>query len=297
MSTFISYSRADSEFVIRFVKDLKRMGFEIWLDQIDIPKGSRWDDEIEKALDASTAFIVILSPTSMDSQNVKDEVAYALDARKPILPLVLKPCNPPFRLRRFQFVDFTSRPYEDSLKDVEDWLRNAGEDTRKSFAKNLDDQNDLVESIAKFDSKINVRDTPEHGLVSKRSMISEIFLKTEQGFSWYRWVVFALFVIASCAVLVFEMSYYAVQSKFISAGLVGIFAGFLDWALFRDKNSYTFLKTSLTVGVLWCLWVLVFYNEMADGFAARVLYAIWSAGLLVFRPSIVWAQNRQNPIK
>jgi hypothetical protein len=48
--TFISYSRINKEFAVKLAKELKAAGFPIWLDLLDIPAGSRWDDEIEKAL-------------------------------------------------------------------------------------------------------------------------------------------------------------------------------------------------------------------------------------------------------
>ncbi len=124
MTTFISYSRANSEFAVRFAKDLKVEGFDVWLDQLDIPKGSRWDDEIEKALDSSSTFIIVLSPESINSQNVKDEVGYAIDNRKHILPVLLKPCKVPFRLRRFQFVDLTDKSYQEGLNEIKGLLIN-----------------------------------------------------------------------------------------------------------------------------------------------------------------------------
>jgi len=35
--TFFSYSRADSEFVLKLATDLRNAGIDIWLDQLDIP--------------------------------------------------------------------------------------------------------------------------------------------------------------------------------------------------------------------------------------------------------------------
>ncbi len=122
MTTFISYSRINSDFALRLAKDLKAVGEDIWFDQLDIPTGARWDDEIEKALDKSEAFLIILSPESIKSQNVKDEVGYAIDAGKLILPVVIENCNVPFRLRRFQYVDFTNKPYENSLAEIKHLL-------------------------------------------------------------------------------------------------------------------------------------------------------------------------------
>ncbi|MEO8357064.1 MAG: SUMF1/EgtB/PvdO family nonheme iron enzyme, partial [Chloroflexota bacterium] len=122
MTTFISYSRAHSAFVVRLAKDLKTAGFDVWLDQLDIPKGARWDDDIEAAVERSTTFMIVLAPESMESQNVKDELSYAIDAGKYILPVVIKPCKIPLRLRRFQYVNFTDKPYKDSLADIKHLL-------------------------------------------------------------------------------------------------------------------------------------------------------------------------------
>ena len=122
MSTFICYSRANTNFAVRLAKDLKSAGYDVWLDQLDIPTGARWDDEIEKALETCTTFMVILSPESMQSQNVKDEIGYAIDAGKNILPLQIKSGDIPLRLRRFQYVDFSNQPYEKSLKEIKSIL-------------------------------------------------------------------------------------------------------------------------------------------------------------------------------
>ncbi len=124
MSTFISYSRVNAEFVVRLAKDLKAAGYDVWLDQLDIPKGARWDDAIESAVERSSTFMIVLAPESIESQNVKDELSYAIDSGKQILPVVIKPCKIPLRLRRFQYVDFTDKPYKDSLADIKRLLSN-----------------------------------------------------------------------------------------------------------------------------------------------------------------------------
>ena len=127
MTAFISYSRVNSDFAVNIAKDLKLAGFDVWLDQLDIPTGARWDDEIEKALEASNIFLIVLSPESIQSQNVKDEIGYAIDAGKHILPVVIENCKVPFRLRRFQYVDFTAASYEQSLVKIKYLLGNTKE--------------------------------------------------------------------------------------------------------------------------------------------------------------------------
>ena len=114
--TFISYSRVNKEFALKLAKELKSAGFSVWLDQLDIPTGSRWDNELEKALEECDIFLLILTPAAIASENVKDEIGYAIDNRKRILPILLENCNVPLRLRRFQYVDFTALSYEEGIE-------------------------------------------------------------------------------------------------------------------------------------------------------------------------------------
>lgn len=104
---FFSYSRQNAEFVIKLATDLKNNGANVWLDQLEIAPGSRWDDSIESALNEAKGLIVVLSHTSVKSQNVLDEVSYAISQEKRIVPLMLENCSIPFRLARFQYIDFT----------------------------------------------------------------------------------------------------------------------------------------------------------------------------------------------
>jgi formylglycine-generating enzyme required for sulfatase activity len=148
MSTFISYSRAHSAFVVRLARDLKSAGFDVWLDQLDIPKGARWDDAIEAAVEKSSTFMIVLSPESIESQNVKDELSYAIDAGKHILPVVIQPCKIPLRLRRFQYVDFTDKPYKDSLADIKHLLGNTQQLGKPAQAKGSLEQEGLAAVVA-----------------------------------------------------------------------------------------------------------------------------------------------------
>lgn len=106
-TTFFSYARADSAFVLRLARDLRAAGEKVWVDQLDIRGGERWDRAIETALEQAGSLLVILSPTSVESQNVMDEVSLALESDKRVIPVLLSECKLPFRLRRLQFVDFS----------------------------------------------------------------------------------------------------------------------------------------------------------------------------------------------
>lgn len=105
---FFSYSREDSAFALRLTRDLKARGAAVWLDQLDIAPGERWDRAVESALANCSCMLLLLSPDSINSDNVMDEVSYALEARKKLIPVLHRECTIPFRLRRLQYVDFRS---------------------------------------------------------------------------------------------------------------------------------------------------------------------------------------------
>jgi len=105
---FFSYARADAEFVLKLANDLRSAGISLWIDQLDIPAGERWDSAVENALKAAPYLLVVLSPASVDSQNVMDEVAFALENKKKVVPVLRTRCAIPFRLQRFQYADFTA---------------------------------------------------------------------------------------------------------------------------------------------------------------------------------------------
>jgi len=105
-AAFISYSREDSEFALRLARDLKAAGINVWLDQLDIEAGHEWDNAIEGALTQAPRMILILSPASAASRNVRNEVAVALDEGKMIVPILYRDCTVPLQLRRIQHIDF-----------------------------------------------------------------------------------------------------------------------------------------------------------------------------------------------
>jgi TIR domain len=112
---FLSYARADGPFALHLAGDLRAAGADVWVDQLDIQPSERWDRALEAALRASASVLVILSPRSVASENVMDEVGFAIDQRKEVIPVLHEPCDIPIRLRRFQHIDFT-RDYAAALE-------------------------------------------------------------------------------------------------------------------------------------------------------------------------------------
>lgn len=120
---FLSYSRSDSEIAFKIASELSSNGVNIWVDQINIPVGAIWDYEIEKALEDCDRLIFLLSSSSVSSNNVLNEVSYAIESNKVIIPVKLSDCKIPFRIRRFQFIDL-SHSYEKGFHRLLQVLKN-----------------------------------------------------------------------------------------------------------------------------------------------------------------------------
>ncbi|MEM7586682.1 MAG: tetratricopeptide repeat protein [Acidobacteriota bacterium] len=119
---FLSYSRRDSTFCLRIAEDLKRIGVDAWIDQLDIPPGAPWDRSVETALRDASTVVVLLSPDSVRSESVLDEVSFAIDSADLVIPIVVRECVIPLRLRRLQYLDFT-QDYEAALQQLVAQLR------------------------------------------------------------------------------------------------------------------------------------------------------------------------------
>ncbi|MFL5822332.1 MAG: toll/interleukin-1 receptor domain-containing protein [Solirubrobacteraceae bacterium] len=91
---FISYSRRDKQFVERLNEALAGAGKDAWVDWEDIPASAEWLREIQDGIDASDAFLFVLSPDSASSQVCGQELDHAIERRKRILPIVHRDVDP-----------------------------------------------------------------------------------------------------------------------------------------------------------------------------------------------------------
>jgi hypothetical protein len=96
---FISYSRKDSETVDRILQRLEAENFTVWIDREEIHGGDLWREAIVEAVDNAYAFVLMLSPSSVASDNVRKEVDLADGAGKALLPLYLAQAQLSSRLR------------------------------------------------------------------------------------------------------------------------------------------------------------------------------------------------------
>ena len=103
---FISYSSTDSDFALKLAQDLRSSNESVWIDKLNICAGEAWDKSIQKALRNSECVVIILSKASTESDNVLNEIHYAIDNKKRVVPVLLSDCELPFSLYRIHYIDF-----------------------------------------------------------------------------------------------------------------------------------------------------------------------------------------------
>ena len=123
---FLSYSRSDERFALRLAKDLRAHGVAMWVDQLDIRPSQHWDRAIERAVSACRGLVVILSPRSVASDNVADEISFAIDSGKSVLPVMIEKCVLPLRITRMHVVDATG-VYDKALRQCLAELQRPGD--------------------------------------------------------------------------------------------------------------------------------------------------------------------------
>ncbi len=107
---FISYSHEDREFVERLAKSLHEAGENVWFDQWEILAGDSLVKKIfEEGLSNASAFIVVLSPRSVSSKWVRQELDVAtvrmIEGLTKIIPVVVGDAKIPSALRALLWID------------------------------------------------------------------------------------------------------------------------------------------------------------------------------------------------
>jgi len=124
LRVFLCHSSQDKPIVRELYQRLLAEGWiDPWLDEEKLLPGQDWDMEIEKAVEAADAVIVCLSNNSVSKEGyVQRELRFVLDIalEKPegaifIVPLRLDDCQPPRRLRIWQFVDYFPKERQEKM--------------------------------------------------------------------------------------------------------------------------------------------------------------------------------------
>ncbi len=115
LRVFLCHSSADKPAVRELYQKLRNEPWiQPWLDEEELYPGQDWNMEIEKAVEAADAIIVCLSKGSITKEGyVQRELRIVLDYAdyKPegtlyLMPVRLEECEPPRRLRPWQYADY-----------------------------------------------------------------------------------------------------------------------------------------------------------------------------------------------
>lgn len=123
---FISYAKEDFKIAKKLYDNLRKEGFNTWIDAEDILPGQNWKRIIIKNIQKSRFFIILLSNNSLNKRGfVQKELKIALDILDEfpsddifIIPIRLEKCIPKDeRLKNLHWADFFPS-YDNGLKKL-----------------------------------------------------------------------------------------------------------------------------------------------------------------------------------
>lgn len=124
---FTSYSRRDTEIVDTIVGKLTQAGISVWIDREAIKAGNQWRVQIVQAIDTCQAFVLMLSPNSAASDNVRKEIDLSQDSGRAIFAVMLEPVKLPAELRYqlagLQFIDVQMLGFDSAVNQLIETVR------------------------------------------------------------------------------------------------------------------------------------------------------------------------------
>ncbi len=123
IKVFVSYSHQDKSFAKKLAGKLESQGMKVWWDFDSLKGGQDWQKEIERGIKQCDFFLVALTPEAIVSEWVGNEIAYAINAQKTIIPLHLKKCDIPIGLIKKQYIDFEKQTQKEAIKELLEILK------------------------------------------------------------------------------------------------------------------------------------------------------------------------------
>ena len=96
---FISYAHENSLMIDTIQSHLAAAGYAVWIDHELISGGDAWRTRIVEAIESSDVFLLMLSPHSVKSKYVLQELNIADGESKPILPVLIAPVAIPREMK------------------------------------------------------------------------------------------------------------------------------------------------------------------------------------------------------
>ncbi len=118
---FISHAHQDYGWAQRLAGDLEAHGWRVWIAPDSIRPGEKWMDAINRGLDESGVFVLLLTEFAVASRWVRDETNAAIEMQREgelrFLPLQFRPCRLPALWRVYQRIPFRAS-YDHGLNQL-----------------------------------------------------------------------------------------------------------------------------------------------------------------------------------
>lgn len=111
---FLAYVQEDAAAAERLYRELRRNGYDAWLDRKKLLPGQNWPRSIEQAIELADYFLACFSRRAIVKRGCfQSELRYALDCARRVplgqtyfIPVRLEECAVPLRIsRQIQYVD------------------------------------------------------------------------------------------------------------------------------------------------------------------------------------------------
>src|SRR5579871_1246238 len=95
-ATYINFDRADEEFAAKLAADLENAGIHTWIDvSHDKSQEVKWAGGVHPALKDSARMVVVMSPTTRDSEPLTKAWTFFKGEKKPIVLALTAPLEVP----------------------------------------------------------------------------------------------------------------------------------------------------------------------------------------------------------
>jgi tetratricopeptide (TPR) repeat protein len=118
---FISHAHEDTEFAHRLANDLRQNGWRVWIAPDTIQPGEKWVEAINRGLEESGVFVLVLTPKAIRSKWVRSETNTAIELeheeRIRFIPLSVEDCEAPKLWSAYQCILFANH-YADGFQEL-----------------------------------------------------------------------------------------------------------------------------------------------------------------------------------
>jgi len=116
---FLSYADDDRATMEKIRNSLRRAGITVWTNRTDIKTGEVFAEAINRGIEQADNLVYLLSPDSINSTYCQQELDYASQLNKRIIPVLVRSTDPsqePTVLRDLQYIDLTNNVKEEDYK-------------------------------------------------------------------------------------------------------------------------------------------------------------------------------------